>query len=74
MGVINLVQMQGFEPYELTVEDAEFLEVGNNNPFGALFLDYGASSKSSQGDYNTSWRYAVDTEDLDNLRKGPVQM
>ena len=71
---INLVPMQGFEPYELTVEDAEMLEVGNTTPFGALFLDYGASSKSSQGDYNTSWRYAVDTEDLDNLRKGPVQM
>jgi len=71
---INLVPMQGFDPYELTMEDAELIEVGSSSPFGALYLDYGASSKSSQGDYNSSWRYAVDNNDIDNLRKGPVQM
>lgn len=70
----NLVPLPGFDFYQLTVDDAELIEVNDFNQFGVLYMDYNSSVVGEKHDRRSGWRWALDNEKIEHLLPGPPKM
>jgi hypothetical protein len=71
---INLVPLQDFQSYHLTISDAELIETNDHAQFGVLYMDYNQSMDNDSYDWQASWRYALDHDTIKHLREGPPTM